>query len=103
MQEQIIEIVAWKKNKGMHIDSDQCRLCEKCVEGVMHLAPWFQMLAGNEYLNRHINALQVLMTTWAVEKRLLKKGQCWYKLEWEQRMVKENSKLKFCAKTLNIK
>ena len=59
----MIEARAGKKNRCMHIDLDKCRLCGKCVEGVMHLASGCQMLAGNEYLKRHNNALNVLMTT----------------------------------------
>ena len=62
MQEQMIESRVGKRNRGMHIDSDKCRLCEKCVEGVMHLVSECQMHAGNEYLKKHKNALKVLMT-----------------------------------------
>ena len=68
----------------MHIDSDKRQLCWKCVEAVMHLASVCQMLVSNEYLKRNNNLLNVLITTWAVEKRLLKTGQYWYKLKYEQ-------------------
>ena len=34
------------------------------------------MPVGNEPLERHNNVLKVLMATWAVEKRLMEKGQC---------------------------
>ena len=75
MQKQIIETRARKKNRGLHIDLDKFRLCRKCVEGVMPLATGCQLLAVNEYLKRGNNALEVLMTKWAVEKGLLKKDQ----------------------------
>ena len=52
------------------------------------------MLAGNEYLKRHDKALKLLMTTWAVKYGLLEKGQCRYKLKWEQEMIIENDRLK---------
>ena len=59
----------------MHINSDMCRLCGKSVEGVIHLVSGCQVLAGNEYLDRHNNnALNVLKTTWVMEKRLLEKS-----------------------------
>ena len=73
----------------------------KCVEGVMHLAYGCQMLAGNEYLKRHNSALKVLIITWAVVEGLLKRGQYWHKLKWEQGSVIENDMVKLCW-TLNI-
>ena len=51
---------------------------------------------SNEYLKGHKNALKVLMTIWAVEKGLLEKCRCWYKLKWEQGMVINNDKVKIC-------
>ena len=60
MQAQMIATKAWKKNIGMHIDLNKCRLCRKCVQGVMRLAPGCQMLAGNEYLKRHKNAWKMI-------------------------------------------
>ena len=48
------------------------------------------LTTGNEYLKRQNNASKVLMTTRAVENGLLEKGQCRYKLKWEQ----ENGKVK---------
>ena len=80
----------------MHIDSDKCRLCRECVEGVMHLALEWQMLASNEYLKRNDNVIKVLMTTRVVEKELLEKGWYWQKLKWVLGAVVENDKTELC-------
>jgi len=94
MQEQMVETRAWKKNRGIDIQTDKCRLCGKCSEGVLHLASGCQLLAGTDYLNRHNNVLKVLMTAWAIENKLLEEDQCWYKQKWEKGMVMENDAVK---------
>ena len=72
-----------KKNRGIHINSNKCRRCGKCVDGIMHLVSVCKMLAGNYYLKKPDKDLKVHMTTQAAEKELLEKGKSWYKLKWE--------------------
>ena len=90
MHKQTIETRAWKKNRGVHIDSEKCWLCEKCI---CHLGVKC-LLAMSTW--RHNNVSKVLMTTWAVDNGLLQKGQCWCQLKWGPEMVIKNEKVKLC-------
>ena len=71
----MVETKAWKKNRGMDIQTDKCRLCGKFLESVMHQASGYQLLAGTKYLQRPNSALKILMTTWAVKNGLLEENQ----------------------------
>jgi hypothetical protein len=93
MQEQMVETRAWKMNRGL-IDSDRCRLCGECAEGVMHLASGCKVMAGREYLSRHNNVLKILMTAWCKENGLMPEDTPWYKVQWVQGAVLENELVK---------
>ena len=94
MQEQMVETRAWKRNRGIAVESDKCRLCGKFVEGVMHLVSGCTYLAPREYLTRHNNVLKVLMTAWCKEQELMVQDEPWYKVKWSQGTVIENDKVK---------
>jgi len=94
MQEQMVETRAWKRNRGISVESDKCRLCGQRVEGVMHLVSGCRCLAAREYLMRHNNVLKVLMTAWCKEHDLMAEDQPWYKVKWDQGAVMENEKVK---------
>jgi hypothetical protein len=96
MQEQMVETRAWKKNRGLHVDTEKCRLCRNQAEGVMHLTSGCQYLAANEYLTRHNNLLKILMVAWSKEHNLIDTEQSWYKVRWERGMVLENESVKMC-------
>ena len=51
------------------------------LTGIIYLVSGCQIRSDNKYLMKYDNALKVRMTTWAVEKGLLEKGQCWYMLK----------------------
>ncbi len=80
----MIETRLWKKNRGLHIVTELCRLCNKYQESVDHLLAGCEKLAGREYLNRHNNALMVLAVEWAKERGLLDKEAKWYQMTWEK-------------------
>ena len=50
MQEQMIETIAWKRNRGLVVDTDLCRLCGEVPERVMHITSGCKMLASREYI-----------------------------------------------------
>ena len=85
MQKQMVEIRAWKKNRGLTNETDLCRMCGKFSEGVLHLALGCEFLAGSQYLTRHNNnVLKILTTAWTRDNQLLDDDQCWYKLCWRK-------------------
>ena len=94
MQEQMVETRAWKRNRGLALETDKCRLCGEFVEGVMHLVSGCKVLAANEYLTRHNNLLKILMTAWCKENELMGDNEPWYKVKWSQGAVLENSDVK---------
>ena len=59
MQEQMIETIAWKRNRGLVVDTDLCRLCGEVPEGV--ITSGCKLLASREYMTRHSNLLKILM------------------------------------------
>ena len=61
MQERMIETRAWKRNRGLVVDTDLCKLCGKVPGGVMHITSGCKMLASREYMTRHNNLLKILM------------------------------------------
>ena len=65
MQEQMIETRGWKKTRGIHILSENCRLCNARKETVMHFLSGCKVLVGVEYMRRHCNALKILIVEWA--------------------------------------
>ena len=71
MQEQMIETRPWKRNRGLVVDTDLCRLCGKVPEGVMHTTSGCKMLASREYMARHNNLLKILMVAWCKENELM--------------------------------
>ena len=94
MQEQMVETRAWKRNRGIAVVSDKCRLCGQFVEGVMHLVSGCKCLAAREYLTRHNNVLKVLMAAWCKEQDLMAEDEPWYKVKWNQGTVMENERVK---------
>jgi len=94
MQEQMVETRAWKRNRGIAVVTDKCRLCGEFVEGVLHLVSGCKVLAAREYLNRHNNVLKILMTAWCKEHDLMAQDQVWYKVKWDQGAVLENDMVK---------
>ena len=60
----------------------------------MHLASGCQMLAGNEYLKTHNNALKVLIINGLRKWDCWKKGLCRYKLKWKHGTAIANDKAK---------
>ena len=94
MQEQMVETRAWKRNRGLAVETDKCRLCGDAVEGVMHLVAGCKMLAAREYLTRHNNVLKILMTAWCKENKLMGNDEPWYKVKWDQGAVMENEEVK---------
>ena len=94
MQEQMVETKAWKRNRGIAVENDKCRLCGQCAEGVMHLISGCRCLAAREYLTRHNNVLKILMTAWCKENELMKDDEPWYKVKWSQGEVIENEDVK---------
>ena len=61
MREQITETRAWKRNRGLVVDTDLCKLSGKVPGGVMHITSGCKMLASREYMTRHNNLLKILM------------------------------------------
>ena len=59
--EQIIETRAWKRIRGLVVDTDLCRLCGEVPEGVMQITSECKMLASRKYLTLHKNLLKILM------------------------------------------
>ena len=55
----IVETAAWKGTHGLAEESEKCRLRGSCVKGVMHLVYGCEMLACEDYFNRHNNLLKI--------------------------------------------
>ena len=96
MQEQMIETRGWKKTKGMHVLSENCRLCNVQKETVMHFLLGLKVLAGVEYIRRHNNALTILIVEWAKQEGLLPKNTAWYKLKWNKGTLPKGNDKKIC-------
>ena len=90
MQEQMIETRAWKRSRGLVLDTDLCRLGGEVPEGVMHITSGCKMLVSREYVTRHNNLLKILMVAWCKENELMEHDQTWYKVMWGQEAVLEN-------------
>ena len=89
MQEQMVETRAWKKARGLQVESAKCRLCGKFDETVNHLLAGCTVLAGKEYLRRHNNALMILAVEWAKKEKILKEEEKWYNTSWTSGTVLE--------------
>ena len=50
-----------------------------------------KVLAGNDYLKRHNNALMVLIVEWAKQDSLLPSDSVWYKQKWSKGTVLEKN------------
>ena len=83
LQEQMVEIRAWKKLRGL-IDDEICRVCRKTNGIVQHLLAGCQKPAGTEHVRRHNNALKVLAVWWAVKNGLLLERTKWYGVRREK-------------------
>jgi len=94
MQERMIETKAWKRARGIEVDTDMCRLCSKFKESVDHLLAGCEKIAGNEYVKRHNNALMVMAVEWGKEKGLIEEKEKWYELSWKKGTMVENDKAK---------
>ena len=77
----MVECKAGKKNRGIPVENDMCRLCGQNAESVMHLMSGCKCLAAREYLNRHDNVLKVLITAWCKKHDLMEENQAWYKVK----------------------
>ena len=84
MLEQMIETRAWKALRGIEIKSEKCRLCSDKRETVHLLLAGCKVLAGNEYVRRHNNALMVFAVEWEKEAGLLEESVVWYKTAWKK-------------------
>lgn len=96
MQEQMVETRTWKALRGMEVESEMCRLCGIQRETVHHLLSGCKVVAGNEYVRRHNNALMVLAVAWAKQEGLINKDAVWYKIQWKKGNVLEGSGMKLC-------
>ena len=90
MLEQMIETRAWKALRGIEIESEKYRLCSDKGETVHHLLAGCKVLAGNEYVRRHNNALMMVFAVeWRKEAGLLEESVVWYKTAWKKGTVIE--------------
>ena len=89
MQEQMVETRAWKKARGLQVESAKCRLCGKFDETVNHLLAGCKVLAGKEYLRRHNNALMILAVEWVKKEKILNEEEKWYNTSWMSGTVLE--------------
>jgi len=94
MQERMVETRAWKRARGIDVESDMCRLCGKVKESVDHILAGCEKLAGSDYLRRHNNALMVFAIEWGKSKGLVEKDTKWYEMNWKQGTMLENKKAK---------
>ena len=96
LQEQMVETRSWKKNRGLEVETDLCRVCGKYRETIHHLLAGCECLAGKHYLKRHNNALLGLAVAWAKQEGLLEGDTVWYNMRWGKGEVLENSGKKLC-------
>ena len=90
MQELMIETRAQKRNRGLVVDTDLCRLCGEVPEGVMYITSGCKMLASRESMKRYNNLLKILMVAWCKKNELMERDEAWYKVKWGQGAVLEN-------------
>ena len=94
MQEQMIETGAWRRNRGLVVDTDLCRLCGEVLEGVIHITSVCTMLAFREYMTLHNNLLKIIMVAWCKENELMERDQAYYKVKWGHGAVLDNEHVK---------
>ena len=94
IMEQMVETRDWKRSRGIPVESNKCRVCGSYKENVQHILAGCKVLAGNEYLVRHNQALMVFAVQWAKMKGLLMEDIKWYKEKWETGKVLENENCK---------
>ena len=91
MLEQMVETRSWKAARGLTQDK-RCRVCYERDEAIEHLVAGCKVLANNEYLSRHNQALMIMAVAWAKEYELVSKDTIWYSARWERGTVMENDK-----------
>ena len=94
MQEQMVETREWKVARDLPTETPMCRLCMQYQETVHHLVAGCKVIAGNDYLQRHNNALMIFAVAWGKQEGLLAEETVWYKQKWEKGKVLENEKAK---------
>ena len=52
VQQQMIETRVWKRNRGIVVHTDICRLCGEVPEGVVHISSGCKILASRDYMTR---------------------------------------------------
>ena len=97
MQEQMIETGAWRRNRGLVVDTDLCRLCGEVLEGVIHIISVCTMLAFREYMTLHNNLLKIIMVAWCKENELMERDQAYYKVKWGHGAVLDNEHVKISS------
>ena len=60
----MIEKRGWKRNRGLVVNTDLCRLRGEVPEGIMHITSGYKMLASRKYMTWHNNPLKILMVAW---------------------------------------
>ena len=75
-----METRAWKANRGLHVESEKCRIRRQAKETIMHWLSECKGLAATEYL-----------------KRYNKINTVWYKERWNKGTAIENDECKLCC------
>ena len=93
MMEQIIEIRAWKKVRGLNKNSE-CRLFREQRETVRYLLVGWKMATSHGSLARHNRALMEMAVALVKEQNLLDQNVKWHQEKWKRGHVLENSQAK---------
>ena len=73
VQQQMVKTRAWKANRGLHVESDKCRVCRQAKETVKHWLSGYIRLAATEYLKRHNYVLMILFVVSGIQEGLFGK------------------------------